>query len=132
MARSDALTKNQKVVYQALQNADRPISAYEIIEQKGVREQGLTAPVTIYRALDKLVEAGLVHRIETLNAFVACDHGPHEEAVAFMICDGCRSTVELPAEDCSTLLSGRAASSGFDVDSVKIEVSGRCRRCQSA
>lgn len=125
------LTKNQTVVMLALRNAGKPLSAYELLERKGVRAKGLTAPVTIYRALDKLVELGLVHRIESLNAFVACEHAPHEEPVAFMICDACRCTIELPAEGCSELLSGRAATSGFDVANIKIEVSGRCRTCQS-
>ncbi|MFM1814012.1 MAG: hypothetical protein RLZ98_707 [Pseudomonadota bacterium] len=125
------LSKNQNIVFQALRSAGKPLSAYEILDQKGVRARGLTAPVTIYRALDKLVDLGLVHRIESLNAFVACDHAPHAEPVAFMICEDCKETIELPAEDCSTLLSRRADSSGFDVGAIRIEVSGRCRSCKT-
>ena len=71
------LTKNQSVVLNALKSGDTPMTAYEILGLERVRAAGLKAPLTIYRALDKLIKAGLVHRIETINAFVACEHRPH-------------------------------------------------------
>jgi Fur family zinc uptake transcriptional regulator len=66
------LTKNQSLVMGALTNSDGPLSAYTILDQ--LRDHGFRAPLQVYRALDKLVEFGLVHRLESLNAFVACRH----------------------------------------------------------
>lgn len=132
MAARAELSKNQTVVLQTLKAFGKPLSAYEILEQKGVRAKGITAPVTVYRALEKLVELGLVHRIESLNAFLACHDGPHLQSVAFVICDECRQIAEVPADECATLLTGRAKSLGFDAQLVRIEVSGRCPSCRSA
>ena len=66
------LTKNQSAVFSALRGAGKPLGAYEILDQ--VRDQGFRAPLQVYRALQKLMELRLVHRIESRNAFVACDH----------------------------------------------------------
>ncbi|GAF76572.1 unnamed protein product, partial [marine sediment metagenome] len=70
MATKQKLTRNQDVVIKALAAIGQPLSAYRILDLDCVRDAGLKAPLTIYRALDKLVALGLVHRIESLNAFV--------------------------------------------------------------
>ena len=123
------LTRNQKVVLKALSRADVPLSAYDILDLQEVRDQGLKAPLTIYRALDKLQALDLVHRIESLNAFVACDHGPHSEPVGFMSCDRCRKTIELPVGACEDVLRSSAEANGFKLDRITVEVSGRCTNC---
>jgi Fur family zinc uptake transcriptional regulator len=122
-------TRNQDIVLAALESSGLPMSAYEILDLQEVRRQGLKAPLTIYRALDKLIQLGLVHRIESLNAFVACDHGPHHEAVGFMNCETCKKTIELPVGDCESLLRAAAHSNGFEIEKITIEVSGRCTGC---
>jgi len=66
------LTRNQSLVFGALSRAEGPLSAYTILDQ--LRDDGFRAPLQVYRALDKLVETGMVHRLESLNAFVACSH----------------------------------------------------------
>ena len=93
---------------------------------------GLKAPLTIYRALDKLMDQGLVHRIESLNAFVHCDHGPHDHATGFLICSDCGRTLEVHLDDCEDHLAGRAREQGFAVDAVKVEMTGRCPDCAAA
>ncbi len=123
------LTRNQKVVLKALTGSDVPLSAYDILDLQDVRDQGLKAPLTIYRALDKLQALDLVHRIESLNAFVACDHGPHLEPVGFMSCDQCRKTIELPVGACEEVLRSSAKANGFKLDRITVEVSGRCTDC---
>ena len=128
MTRPD-LTRNQKVVLRALTGSDVPLSAYDILDLRPVRDQGLKAPLTIYRALDKLQAFGLVHRIESLNAFVACDRGPHTEPVGFMSCDQCRKTVELPVGACEEVLRSSARANGFTLDKITVEISGRCTAC---
>lgn len=124
------LTKNQSAVFDVLARAGKPLGAYDILDE--VRTIGLKGPPQVYRALDKLVTLGLVHRIESLNAFLACDHGPHEEPVAFIICDDCQATVEVPVEHIEELVSADALPAGFVVDKIKLELSGHCRQCAKA
>jgi Fur family zinc uptake transcriptional regulator len=126
------LTRNQQVVLKALAGSEVPLSAYDILDLEQVRDQGLKAPLTIYRALDKLRALQLVHRIESLNAFVACDHGPHSEPVGFMSCDQCRKTIELPVGACEQVLRSSAKANGFTLDKITVEVSGRCTSCAEA
>lgn len=126
------LTKNQTVVLDALKGGDKPMTAYEILGLGSVRESGLKAPLTIYRALDKLIEAGLVHRIESINAFVACERCPHPGPAGFAICDKCRKTVELTLTDCETHLTENARRAGFKIDEMHVEMRGRCADCLSS
>ena len=88
-----SLTKNQQIVFSALVSAKEPLSAYKILDLARVKREGLKAPLTIYRALDGLLKKGLAHRIESLNAFVACSSAPHKEAAGFMICEQCGTTI---------------------------------------
>jgi len=130
---SDArLTRNQSIVLQALKNCDTPMTAYEILGLDTVREAGLKAPLTIYRALDKLMIAGLVHRLETINAFVACERCPHPGPAGFAICEKCRKTVELALTDCEAHLTESARRAGFRVDAMNVEMRGRCADCRSS
>ncbi len=123
------LTKNQAVVMAALREANRPMSAYQILDLDGVRAAGLKAPLTIYRALEKLIERGMVHRIETLNAFVVCDHEPHVEPAAFMICNDCKRSIEFPLGGLRRSLARQADACGFEIGDLHVEVSGRCEAC---
>ena len=123
------LTKNQGVVLDALRESAGPMSAYQILDVESVREKGLKAPLTIYRALDKLVEAGLVHRIETLNAFVSCDQDHHTEPPAFMICEECKHIIEVGTRSIQRTVLKQAEEQGFQVNQMHVEVSGRCRKC---
>lgn len=123
------LTKNQQVVLDALRACETPMSAYQILDVDSVRSKGLKAPLTIYRALDKLIEAGLVHRIESLNAFVSCVQEHHTESPAFMICTECKHIIEVGTRSVEKTLMKQAAEAGFEVEQLHVEVSGRCRNC---
>ena len=124
-----SLTRNQKAVATALKGADTPLTAYDILGLAPIRRAGMKAPLTIYRALDKLIDLGLVHRIESLNAFVHCGHGPHDHATGFLICTDCGRTLEVHLESCERHLAGRARDQGFAVDDVRVEMTGRCPDC---
>ena len=126
------LTRNQQAVLDALKGAEKPLTAYDILGLPAIQNAGMKAPLTIYRALDKLMSLGLVHRIESLNAFIHCDHGPHDHATGFLICTDCGRTLEVHLESCERHLSGRARDQGFDVDAVKVEMTGRCPDCSRA
>ena len=129
VAKTQKLSKNQKVVLDALQDSALPLSAYQILDVENVREKGLKAPLTIYRALAKLIELGLVHRIESLNAFVACNKGHHTEPPIFMICEECKQTIEVSMKTIQTKVFQQAAEQGFKVEKMNVEVSGICRNC---
>ena len=91
------------------------------------------APITVYRALDFLMENGLVHRIESRNAFLACAHD-HDAAamVAFLICDRCGSVGEIPATPVARSLNDAARATGFVPKLSVVEITGTCTHCQSS
>jgi len=126
-----SLTRNQQLVFETLQREKTPLSAYHILER--LKDQGLRAPPQIYRALDKLVGLGLVHRLDTLNAFVACQHptcGPHRMS-AFAICDDCHSVSEISDSVVSEQLHALATATGLTPTQSTIELRGVCQRCDS-
>jgi Fur family zinc uptake transcriptional regulator len=122
-----------------LAESRRAMTAYELLD--GLRPTGVSAPLTVYRALDKLMEAGKVHRIESLNAFVACrdshqhphNHGhAHDRTVGFAICDRCGAVEEFVDRDLHTRLDADLAAKGFAPRSSFIEVLGLCAACSVA
>ncbi|WP_258045389.1 Fur family transcriptional regulator [Mesorhizobium sp. NBSH29] len=123
------LTKNQSLVLKALTGAGGPLSAYTILDQ--LRDDGFRAPLQVYRALEKLLERGLVHRLESLNAFVACahDHDHTHGLTAFAICEKCGQVSEF----CDTTVEHRlrdwAQKSGFHATKTTIEIRGACGAC---
>ena len=124
------LTRNQGLVYDALHEADGPLSAYSILDR--LRDDGIRAPQQVYRALDKLLEMGLVHRLESINAFVACSHPAHEsrDMIAFTICEKCGKVVEVADEDLARQLDELARKAGFTPKKSVVEVRGNCRECR--
>ena len=123
------LTRNQSLVLGALEQAEAPLSAYTILDQ--LREDGFRAPLQVYRALDKLLAAGLIHRIETLNAFVACAR-PHchgHGLVAFAICNDCGQVEEFSDAMVRERLGAWSADNGFKIDKTTIEIRGHCASC---
>ncbi len=123
------LTKNQSMVMSALSRAGGPLSAYTILDQ--LRSSGLRAPLQIYRALDKLVEIGLVHRLESMNAFVACQHpdGESGSMVAFAICESCGVVTEIANDGFDSQLHKLAGSAGFNLKKSSVELFGQCNAC---
>lgn len=124
----------------ALDHATRPLSAYDLLDK--LRPTGVSAPLTVYRALDKLVASGKVHRIESLNAFVACANGGHHRheaheagvppaptAVAFAICDRCGHVDEFLDAKVFAQLEAGLADRRFTPRSSAIEVHGTCGAC---
>ncbi len=94
-ARAQKFTPIRRQVLQALLSSHRPLGAYEVIDELA-KSMPRPAPITVYRALDFLMENGLVHRIESRNAFLACAHDHDETSmVAFLICDHCGSVGEI-------------------------------------
>ncbi len=124
------LTRNQELVLGTLNHSAGPLSAYDILDR--LRGEGLRAPLQVYRALDKLVERGLAHRLESLNAFVACAdaHCHRRGLIAFAICAGCGKVDEFADEVIEERLGGWADQQGFTVERTTMEIRGRCAECQ--
>jgi Fur family transcriptional regulator, zinc uptake regulator len=122
------LTRNQKLVLGVIAKSKQPQSAYDILDK--LRGQGFKAPLQVYRALDKLQEQGLVHRLESLSAFIACQHteGEAKGATVFMICDECGTVSERTNSCISGDLQKLAKADGFNVAQTSIEIRGRCGR----
>ena len=137
--KASPLNKNDKKILSALGRSEKPLSAYDILDR--ARSDALKAPVQVYRSLEKLSKEGLVHRIEALNAFVACsdcahpghDHAthPHEaHRPGFIICRDCGSVREFEDERVAAIAE-EAAGSDFSVEFVSLEVYGHCAACRT-
>jgi Fur family transcriptional regulator, zinc uptake regulator len=132
MSETSDLTRNQSLVLDTLTGATGPLSAYGILDR--VRGDGIKAPLQIYRALDKLVELGLAHRLESLNAFVACahSHDHHEGLAAFAICESCGRVDEFADDVVEERLAAWSRSTGFKTERTTIEIRGHCKDCAAA
>jgi len=127
--RSARLTELRRRVLELVWRSHEPVGAYEILErlQRGTRR---AAPPTVYRALDFLLEHGLVHRLESLNAYVGCPHPEQRHTSQFLICRNCSGVAEIYDPGISTAVSTSAAASGFVVSRLTIELQGLCPRCR--
>ena len=130
--RSQKFTPIRRQVLQALLSSHRPLGAYEVIEELA-KSMPRPAPITVYRALDFLMVNGLVHRIESRNAYLACAHD-HDatSAVAFLICERCGLVGEIPSSSFAQDLSIAARASGFAPKLSVVEITGTCTHCQKA
>jgi Fur family zinc uptake transcriptional regulator len=122
--------EQDKMIVEALRDVGRPVSAYELIEE--LRSKASLAPQTVYRSLDRLIAEGQAHRLESLNAFVACSHTSHEgEAAVFAICNDCGTVSEFEEPAAVERLAVWARKAKFAVDRMTLELRGRCRDCVS-
>ncbi|MFT3725027.1 MAG: transcriptional repressor [Hyphomonadaceae bacterium] len=125
--RGGRLTPLRKRVLTLLLESGGPAKAYDLLEQLG--DDGAAKPPSVYRSLDFLLDMGLAHKIESLNAFVACGHWKHGHAAVFLICDKCGTAGELHAHDSVKKLSQEVESVKFQMRSAVIEIRGLCRDC---
>lgn len=121
--------EQDKLIADALRDVGRPVSAYELIEE--LRDRASLAPQTVYRSLDRLIADGQAHRLESINAFVACRHPSHEGAAVFAICNDCGTVTEFDEPDAVNHLAAWARKTKFAVERMTLELRGRCRACAS-
>ena len=133
------LTPLRRDVLRLVLEAEAPIGAYALLDQlKASRAKA--APPTVYRALDFLLEQGLIHRLERLNAFMGCvealeghdhDHA-HDHPHQFLICRGCGTTREISDHDVANAITAAAAKAGFSAARATVEIEGFCGKCGDA
>jgi Fur family zinc uptake transcriptional regulator len=119
------LTDLRRQVLALVWRRHAPVGAYDVLAQ-----MGRAAPPTVYRALDFLMEQGLVHRIESLNAYVGCERPEAAHVSQFLICTTCGATAELDDAAIAGAALKRATQLGFTIDRQTVELRGRCPQCR--
>jgi Fur family zinc uptake transcriptional regulator len=137
MSTTAPLSRNNQLVLDRLTQSAGPLSAYELLD--ALREDGLRAPPQIYRALKWLGEHGLVHKLESANAYVACAHASccggercATSQTVFFLCDGCGGVEEVNGSALAKDLATLSEQIGFVAQGANLEVHGRCEACQTS
>ncbi len=130
MQKQNFLTKNQQIVLDLVEKSSEPLKAYSILFN--VQKKGLKAPLQVYRALDKLVEIGKIHKIESRNAFVACKNSSCQvsKATAFSICEVCEKITEISSSSLSKYLTNFKDKDGMKYSKYNLEFFGLCKKCR--
>ena len=130
MHKENNLSKNQQIIFDLIDRSPEPLKAYTILYN--VQKKGINAPPQVYRALDKLVEIGKIHKIESKNAFVACKNSDCEisNATAFSICENCEIVDEISDTKLSKYLSKFNHKKGMKFKRFNLEFFGLCKKCK--
>ena len=120
MHKEHNLTKNQQIIFDIIDRSPEPLKAYSILFN--VQKKGIKAPLQVYRALDKLVEIGKIHKIESRNAFIACQNSSCQvsKATAFSICESCEKVTEINNSSLSKYLSNFKDKAGMKLSLIHI------------
>jgi Fur family zinc uptake transcriptional regulator len=130
--RGARLTALRRRVLELVWRSHGPVGAYEILDLMRVEDGRAAAPPTVYRALDFLIAQKLIHRIESMNAFVGCVDPANPHSGQYLICRDCGTVTELDDRGISDAVRRQARQRGFDIHRQTIEVHGLCRRCGGA
>ncbi|MBI6851386.1 Fur family transcriptional regulator [Pseudomonas lijiangensis] len=126
------LTTLRRRVLELVWQSHKPLGAYDILAVLSDEDGRRAAPPTVYRALDFLLENGLVHRIASLNAFTGCNHPTHVHQGQFLICRECHAAIELQHASISDAVVNAAKEVGFQVEGQTVEIVGICSGCKAA
>ncbi|MEJ2761148.1 MAG: Fur family transcriptional regulator [Gammaproteobacteria bacterium] len=129
-AREQRLTPLRRRVLELIWDSHEPVKAYHILDVLRAEHKG-AAPPTVYRTLEFLLRQGLVHRIESLNAYIGCGEPGHDTTTQFLICRRCGEVAELDDDDIIALIGTKAGDLGFAVDSQTVEIQGCCSKCRA-
>ena len=127
--KEEFLSKNQQIIFDFIEKAKEPLKAYSILFN--VKKKGIKAPLQVYRALDKLVEIGKIHKVESRNAFIACQNSSCQisKATAFSICEVCEKISEISNSKLSKYLSNFSDNTGMKYSKYNLEFFGLCKKC---
>ena len=123
------LSKNQQIIFDLIKKSNEPLKAYSILSN--VQKKGIKAPLQVYRALDKLVQIGKIHKIESKNAFMACQNSRCQvaKATAFSICENCEKVSEIKNSKLFEYLKDFNDKSGMKYKKYNLEFFGVCNEC---
>jgi len=129
--RGQRLTPTRRQVLEVLLEHHKPMGAYEIIDRSARKHETRHAPITVYRALDFLIENGLAHRIESRNAYIACGHSHAAgDLVVFLICERCGEVGEARSQAVAEALKAATRAANFSPKAPVIEITGICGHCR--
>ena len=129
-AKGARLTPIRRRVLEVLHGFDRPLGAYDLVDLLGSQGWRM-APITVYRALDFLIEQDLVHRLASRNAYIASSgSSPEPLTTAFLICEGCGDVNEVTSPDVADTVLKVLQEKGYQPRTKVLEITGRCARCQ--
>ena len=131
MQKQQYLTKNQQIVLDLVEKSSEPLKAYSILFN--LQKKGIKAPLQVYRALDRLVEIGKIHKIESRNAFIACQDSSCQvsKATAFSICQSCEKVTEIKDNKLAKYLTNFNDNTGMNYKKYNLEFFGLCKKCKS-
>ena len=124
------LTKNQQAVLSLLENSKEPLKAYTILFD--IQKKGIKAPTQVYRALEKLIENGKVHKIESKNSYIACNNVncSSQSSTTFLICEKCDIVIEHEKNNSSSYFSKLTERFDFKYSEHNLEIYGYCKSCK--
>ena len=125
------LTSLRQQVLELIWQSHKPLGAYTLMEMLASASTRRVAPPTVYRALDFLLEEGLIHRINSLNAFIGCPSPKQKHQSHFLICQECGIAAELDNPELNQAIFNSAQTAGFSVNNHSVEINGLCPTCQT-
>ena len=128
---TEKLTINQQTVLTLLEGTKEPLKAYAILFD--IQKKGIKSPPQVYRALDKLIEIGRVHKIESKNSYIACNNTDcsSKTSTSFLICELCDDVTELKKNNLSMYFSKQSEKSNFKYSKHNLEIYGECKTCKN-
>ena len=127
---TNKLTNNQQTVLDLLEHSKEPLKAYAILFD--IQKKGIKSPLQVYRALDKLIEMGKVHKIESKNSYIACNNAncSATTSTSFLICELCDKVTEIKKINLSKYFSKQSEKSNFKYIKHNLEIYGACKTCR--
>ena len=126
--KNQTLTKNQRIVLNLLQDSGEPLKAYFILDS--LKKEGLNSPLQVYRALDKLVELGKIHKVESLNSFIICNNSNCASNTAFTICDRCGKVKEIKNNNLTEGVNELVRENKLNITRYNLEFYVVCKSCK--
>ena len=126
----NVLTKNQLTVLNLLEKSNEPLKAYSILFD--TQKEGMKSPLQVYRALDRLMELGKVHKIESKNSFIACKNSNCNAftSTSFLICENCEKVTEIKDKNLSNYFSKITSKNNLTYNKHNLEIYGSCKNCK--
>ena len=126
--KNQTLTKNQRIVLNLLQDSGEPLKAYFILDS--LKKEGLNSPLQVYRALDKLVELGKIHKVESLNSFIICNNSNCASNTAFTICERCGKVKEIKNNNLTESVNELVRENKLNITRYNLEFYVVCNTCK--
>ena len=120
--------KNQRIVLNLLQDSGEPLKAYFILDS--LKKEGLNSPLQVYRALDKLVELGKIHKVESLNSFIICNNSNCARNTAFTICERCGKVKEIKNNNLTEGVNELVRENKLNITRYNLEFYVVCKSCK--